>query len=58
MEPGSPEIDVASFSCPAPLRDRPLVVMGHGGGGGLSHDLLEHVFLPAFGNPVLDRLGD
>jgi hydrogenase expression/formation protein HypE len=32
--------------------------MGHGGGGGLSRDLLDHVFLPAFGNPVLDRLGD
>ena len=32
--------------------------MGHGGGGALSRDLIEHVFLPAFGNPVLERLGD
>jgi len=50
--------DVAGFTCPAPLRDRPQIVMGHGGGGALSRDLVEHVFLPAFGNPVLDRLGD
>ena len=32
--------------------------MGHGGGGSLSRDLIEHVFLPAFTNPLLDRLGD
>lgn len=48
----------AGFSCPLPLRDYPHVVMGHGGGGSLSHDLIEHVFLPAFANPLLDRLGD
>jgi hydrogenase expression/formation protein HypE len=50
--------DVAGFACPAPLRDRPRIVTGHGGGGALSRDLLEHVFLPAFGNPVLGQLGD
>jgi len=50
--------DVAGFTCPAPLRDRPQIVLGHGGGGALSRDLVEHIFLPAFGNPVLDRLGD
>jgi hydrogenase expression/formation protein HypE len=57
MQPGTPP-DPASFTCPAPLRDRPQIVMGHGGGGALSRDLIEHIFLPAFGNPVLDRLGD
>ncbi len=50
--------DFSQFTCPAPLRDRPQIVLGHGGGGALSQDLIEHVFLPAFGNPVLDRLGD
>jgi hypothetical protein len=55
---GDTQPDVASFTCPTPLRDRPQIVMGHGGGGALSRDLVEHVFLPAFGNPVLDRLGD
>ena len=51
-------IDITGFACPAPLRDHPHVVMGHGGGGALSRDLIEHVFLPAFSNPLLDRLGD
>ena len=50
--------DVAGFACPAALRDRPRIVMGHGGGGALTRDLVEHVFLPAFGNPVLERLCD
>ncbi len=50
--------DIAAFACPLPLRDYPHVVMGHGGGGALSSDLIEHVFLPAFSNPLLDRLGD
>lgn len=57
MEPHAPP-DLASFTCPAALRDRPQIVMGHGGGGAMSRDLVEQVFLPAFGNPVLDRLGD
>ena len=51
-------LPVSGFACPLPLRDYPHVVMGHGGGGALSRDLIEHVFLPAFTNPLLDRLGD
>lgn len=50
--------DFSNVSCPAPLRDHPHVILGHGGGGALSRDLIEGVFLPAFSNPVLDRLGD
>ena len=46
------------FSCPAPLRDYPHVILGHGGGGALSRDLIEGIFLPAFSNHLLDRLGD
>ena len=55
---GLPTPDFTRFICPAALRDRPQIVIGHGGGGALSRDLIEHVFLPAFGNPVLERLGD
>jgi len=47
-----------NFSCPASLRDHPHVILGHGGGGALSRDLIEGIFLPAFSNPLLDRLGD
>jgi hydrogenase expression/formation protein HypE len=50
--------DFTNWTCPVALRDRPHIILGHGGGGALSRDLVEHVFLPAFGNPVLARLGD
>src|SRR6056297_1886753 len=38
-------------NCPLPLRDYPHVVLSHGGGGRLSAELVEHVFLRAFGRP-------
>jgi hydrogenase expression/formation protein HypE len=41
-----------------PLRDYPAIVMGHGGGGKLGNELVEHLFLPAFRNPALENLGD
>ena len=50
--------DFTHFSCPASLRNYPHVILGHGGGGALSRDLIEGIFLPAFSNPLLDRLGD
>ncbi|MCU0646812.1 MAG: hydrogenase expression/formation protein HypE [Gemmatimonadaceae bacterium] len=51
-------IDPSAWVCPLPLRDYPAIVIGHGGGGVLSAELVEHVFLPAFGNAALDALGD
>jgi hydrogenase expression/formation protein HypE len=47
-----------NWSCPLPLLDYPTIVLGHGGGGKLSAELIEHLFLPAFGNPALLNLGD
>ena len=49
---------IDGWSCPAPLRDQPNIVMGHGGGGKLSAELVEHLFLPAFNNEHLEDLGD
>lgn len=43
--------DLTAWSCPLPLRDSPTIVMGHGGGGAMSAELVEHLFLPAFGGP-------
>ncbi|WP_433375587.1 hydrogenase expression/formation protein HypE [Actinoplanes sp. CA-142083] len=45
-------IDFDNWSCPVPLRDTPQVVMGHGGGGAMSGELVEHLFLPAYGSAV------
>ncbi|MGP8252423.1 MAG: hydrogenase expression/formation protein HypE [Terracidiphilus sp.] len=50
--------DFANWSCPLPLADYPTIVMGHGGGGKLGNELVEHLFLPAFRNPALENLGD
>jgi len=49
---------IDGWTCPAPLRDQPNIVMGHGGGGKLSAELVEHLFLPAFTNQYLEGLGD
>lgn len=50
--------DFSNWSCPLPLADYPTIVMGHGGGGKLGTELVEHLFLPAFRNPALEDLGD
>ena len=47
-----------SWVCPVPLRDSPVVVMGHGGGGAMTAELIEHLFLPAFGAAADTQLGD
>jgi hydrogenase expression/formation protein HypE len=51
-------INFEGWTCPAPLRDHPRIVMGHGGGGKLSAELVEHLFLPAFGGAGPAELGD
>jgi hydrogenase expression/formation protein HypE len=43
-----------SPACPTPIARYPQVLLAHGGGGRLMHQLLERVFLPAFSNPWLD----
>ena len=49
---------MSSFTCPLPIATTDKVLLGHGSGGTLSAALLRDVFLPAFGNPLLDRLED
>jgi hydrogenase expression/formation protein HypE len=58
MHNANSNIDLANWSCPLPLADYPTIVMGHGGGGKLGNELVEHLFLPAFRNPELENLGD
>ncbi|MDT5103668.1 MAG: hydrogenase expression/formation protein HypE [Mycobacterium sp.] len=51
-------IDMEAWVCPMPLRDSPNIVMGHGGGGAMSGELIEHLFLPAFGPAADAGMGD
>jgi hydrogenase expression/formation protein HypE len=52
------QLDFNAWVCPAPLRDSPTIVMGHGGGGAMSAELVEHLFLPAYGEAADAQLGD
>ena len=39
--------------CPVPLHHEEQVVMGHGSGGRMTHDLIQRVFLPCLSSPAL-----
>jgi hydrogenase expression/formation protein HypE len=43
-----------SLTCPVPISQYPQVLMAHGSGGKLTHNLIAKMFGPAFSNPELD----
>jgi hydrogenase expression/formation protein HypE len=45
-------------ACPFPIQDYPHVLLAHGGGGKLMHQLIGKLFLPAFRNPLLEPQHD
>ncbi len=47
-----------NLSCPVPRVADDRIVLAHGGGGRLTHQLIEKIFLPAFGNPMLEQRHD
>lgn len=49
---------LTSLVCPVPLLHRETIVLGHGSGGKLSHDLIAQVFQPVFSNPALNAGDD
>ena len=50
-------INIEGAVCAPPLTHNEQIVMGHGAGGRMSHQLIQKAFLPAFDNPAL-RAGD
>ena len=44
--------------CPVPISEYPTVQMAHGGGGRLTQQLIERMFVPSFANPELERMHD
>ncbi len=50
--------DFSGWTCPIPLRNYPTIVMGHGSGGRMMADLIQHLFVPLFENDTLTNLGD
>ena len=54
-------MDTPSFdgwTCPIPLQNYPTIVMGHGAGGKMMNDLIQHLFASEFHNELLAQLGD
>lgn len=47
-----------NLSCPVPRVADDRIVLAHGGGGRLTHQLIEKIFMPAFGNPMLEQRHD
>jgi len=47
-----------ALACPIPVSQYPHVLLAHGGGGKLMHQLIGKMFLTAFGNPLLEMRHD
>jgi hydrogenase expression/formation protein HypE len=47
-----PEPTEFALSCPLPIQDYPNVLLAHGGGGRLMHQLIDRLFRSAFPNPL------
>jgi hydrogenase expression/formation protein HypE len=45
-------------ACPAPILDHKAIVLGHGSGGKLTHQLVQKMILPLFSNPILEAQHD
>ena len=56
MTDDSPEFE--GLVCPVPLPHHQTIVMGHGSGGRMSHELISKVFIPPFDNPILGAADD
>jgi hydrogenase expression/formation protein HypE len=46
------------LSCPIPISEYPQILLAHGGGGKLMHQLIEKIFGAAFANSYLDERHD
>lgn len=52
------DLDFEGYTCSVPFRQTDTVVLGHGSGGTLSHDLLTRLFLPELGKAAPRALDD
>jgi hydrogenase expression/formation protein HypE len=58
MDDKSKSESVPGSACPIPIEQYPQILLAHGGGGKLTHQLIEEMFLPMFGNPMLEARHD
>jgi hydrogenase expression/formation protein HypE len=55
MTIGAPDF---TLTCPIPISEYPAVLLAHGGGGRLMHNLITKMIVPAFDNPMLEAQHD
>jgi hydrogenase expression/formation protein HypE len=46
------------FNCPLPAMGQDKILLSHGGGGKLMHELIDRVFMAGFSNPLLESRHD
>ncbi|CAN5417482.1 hydrogenase expression/formation protein HypE [soil metagenome] len=56
--PAAPETSLLTASCPLPITDYKEIVLAHGSGGKLSHQLISKIIAPQFANDLLAPLHD
>lgn len=49
---------LTGWTCPAPLRNYPTIVLGHGSGGLMMAELIHHLFAASLGNDLLGQMAD
>ena len=52
------DFEFEGYTCPAPIHPADTVILGHGSGGTMSHDLLHRLFLPELGRAAPRALDD
>jgi hydrogenase expression/formation protein HypE len=52
------KISPFNLNCPVPRVADDRIVLAHGGGGRLTHQLIEKIFMPAFSNDMLEQRHD
>jgi hydrogenase expression/formation protein HypE len=52
------KISAFNLNCPVPRVADDRIVLAHGGGGRLTHQLIEKIFIPAFSNAALEQRHD
>lgn len=52
------DFDFEGYTCPVPIKPEDTIVLGHGSGGKLSHDLINRLFLPELGKAAPRALDD
>lgn len=50
--------DIAALSCPVPITDYKHVLLAHGGGGKLTQQMIQKMFVPQFQNEFLEMMHD